>query len=73
MHFKSTIILSLAAIAVVNASPAPHLEARDKIQCQNNQKAVCQVGGVSIFTILSNLDALNCLSLLGGNQVCVAL
>jgi hypothetical protein len=73
MHFKSIIALSLATLAVVSASPASDLEARDKIQCKNNQKAVCKVKGVTIFTILSDLEALNCVNILGGNQVCVAL
>lgn len=74
MQFKSLIALALAATSVV-ASPAaePQLEARDKIQCKQNQKAVCQVGGITIFTILSDLQALNCVSLLSGNQVCVDL
>jgi hypothetical protein len=72
MQFKSIIALALAATTVV-ASPAaePELEARDKIQCKQNEKAVCQVKGVTIFTILSDLQALNCVSLLSGNQVCV--
>lgn len=73
MHFKSTIALSLTALAVVSASPASDLEARDKIQCKNSQKAVCQVNDVNIFTILSDLEALNCINVLGGNQVCVDL
>jgi hypothetical protein len=73
MHFKSTIALSLAALAVVSASPASDLEARDKIKCKDNQKAVCKVKGVTLFTILSDLEALNCVNVLNGNQVCVAL
>jgi hypothetical protein len=71
MHFNTLITRSLAAFAVVSASPASDLEARDKIQCKNNQKAVCKVKDVTIFAILSDLDALNCISILNGNQVCV--
>ncbi|KAJ6189807.1 hypothetical protein N7519_004715 [Penicillium mononematosum] len=71
MHFNTFITLSLAAFAAVSASPASDLEARDKIQCKNNQKAVCKVKDVTIFAILSDLDALNCINVLNGNQVCV--
>ena len=72
MHFNTFFTLSLAAFAAVSAaSPASDLEARDKIQCKNNQKAVCKVKEVTVFTILSDLDALNCLNILSGNQVCV--
>lgn len=73
MHFNSILTLALAAASVVSATPSPDLEARDKIQCKNNQKAVCKVKGVTILTILSDLDALNCVNILGGNQVCVDL
>lgn len=74
MQFKSLIALALAATAVV-ASPAaaPELEARDKIECKQNEVAVCQVNGITLFAILTDLQALNCVNLLNGNQVCVAL
>ena len=74
MQFKSLIALALSATTVV-ASPAaePGLEARDKIQCKQNEVAVCQVDGVTLFAILTDLQALNCVNILNGNQVCVAL
>lgn len=74
MQFKSIIALALTATSVV-ASPAaePELEARDKIQCEQNEQAFCQVDGVNLFTILSDTQAANCVSILNGNQVCVAL
>lgn len=74
MQFKPLIALALAATSVVaSPAPEPELEVRDKIQCKQDQKAVCQVKGITLFTILSDLEALNCISLLSGNQVCVAL
>jgi hypothetical protein len=73
MHFNTFVTLSLAAFAAVSASSTSDLEARDKIQCKNNQKAVCKVKDVTILTILSDLDALNCVNVLNGNQVCVAI
>ena len=74
MQFKSLIALALAATSVVaSPAPEPELEARDKIQCKQNEKAVCRVQGHDLFTILSDLQALDCVNLLNGNQVCVAL
>lgn len=72
MHFNTIITLTLAALAAASPSPDSNLEERDKIQCRNNQKAVCKVKGVTVLTILSDLDALNCVNVLNGNQVCVA-